>query len=252
MKAAASRADAIARRQGEESAKLELLAAAELDRLGQTNAAIAGTVEDVEKVKDVVEIINAVAEQTNILAMNAAIEAAHAGDAGRGFAVVAEEIRKLAESTNENAILIGDTIGDMARRIGEVSGSSAKTDIDFKGIEALTREARASMEELQGIVRELSASASGAANDLEIAAGNSREVKARSGEILASSRDASEAAEKVTGLGAEIKGGMGEIESGSRDTGASMQHLRDLSWKIAESVKELHESVAGYKTAALG
>jgi methyl-accepting chemotaxis protein len=88
------------------------------------------------------------------------------------------------------------------------------------------------------------------ANDLEIAAGNSREVKARSGEILASSRDAAEAAEKVTGLGAEIKGGMGEIESGSRDTGASMQHLRDLSWKIAESVKELHESVAGYKTAA--
>jgi methyl-accepting chemotaxis protein len=250
MKAAASRADAIARRQGEESAKLELLAAAELDRLGQTNAAIAGTVEDVEKVKDVVEIINAVAEQTNILAMNAAIEAAHAGDAGRGFAVVAEEIRKLAESTNENAILIGDTIGDMARRIGEVSGSSAKTDMDFKGIEALTREARSSMEELQGIVRELSASASGVANDLEIAAGNSREVKARSGEILASSRDAAEAAEKVTGLGAEIKGGMGEIESGSRDTGASMQHLRDLSWKIAESVKELHESVAGYKTAA--
>jgi len=250
MKAAASRADAIARHQGEESTKLELLATAELDRLGQTNAAIAGTVEDVEKVKDVVEIINAVAEQTNILAMNAAIEAAHAGDAGRGFAVVAEEIRKLAESTNENAILIGDTIGDMARRIAELSGSSAKTDIDFKGVETLTREARASMEELQAIVRELSASASGVANDLEIAAGNSREVKARSGEILASSRDAAEAAEKVTGLGAEIKGGMGEIESGSRDTGASMQHLRDLSWKIAESVKELHESVAGYRTAA--
>jgi methyl-accepting chemotaxis protein len=252
MKEAASRADAIARRQGEESARLEALAVGELERLGQTNAAIAGTVNDMGKVNEVVEIINAVADQTNILAMNAAIEAAHAGDEGRGFAVVAEEIRKLAESTNENAVIIGDTIKDMAKKIGEVSAASVQTDVDFRGIEAMTRDARSSMEELQGIVRELSASAVGVAGDLELVAGNSREAKARSGEILANSQSAAEAAGMVTGLGQEIKGGMGEIEAGSRDTGAAMQHLRDLSWKIAESVKVLHDGVSGYRTALEG
>jgi methyl-accepting chemotaxis protein len=226
--------------------------AGELERLTQSSLAIAGTVEDMDKVKGVIEIINGVAEQTNILAMNAAIEAAHAGDAGRGFAVVAEEIRKLAESTNENAVLIGDTINDMSKKIGEVSDASAQTDIDFRGIEELTKEARSNMEALQGIVRELSASAAGVAGDLDLAAGNSREAKARSGDILESSMDTAEAAEIVAGLGQEIKGGMGEIETGSKDTGTAMQHVRDLSWDIAESVKELHESVSGYKTGGHG
>jgi methyl-accepting chemotaxis protein len=249
MKAAAARADEIAGRQREETSKLEALTAAELERLTQTNAAIAGTVEDVEKVKEIIEIINAVADQTSILGMNAAIEAAHAGEAGRGFAVVAEEIRKLAESTNENAALIGESIGDMATRMGEVSKASVQTGVDFKGIEALTYEASSSMNELQRIVRELSASVAEVASGLESAAEDSREVKERSGEILTNSQSAAETAGVVTGLGQEIKGGIGEIETGSKDTGAAMQHLRDLSWRIAESIKELHESVSGYKTA---
>ena len=250
MREAARRADGIARRQNEDSMRLESLAAAELERLGQTTVAIAASVEDMGKVREVVEIINAVAEQTNILAMNAAIEAAHAGDTGRGFAVVAEEIRKLAESTNENAVLIGDTISDMAKLIGAVSEQGAQTAADFQDIDSRTRAARTKTEELLGIVRDLSASTEGVAADLESAAASSKEAKVRSGEILASSRSAADASAAVADLGQEIKGGIGEIEAGAKDTGAAMQHVRDLSWHIAESVRELHESVSGYRTLA--
>jgi methyl-accepting chemotaxis protein len=250
MREAAGRADGIARGQSEGASRLEALTAEELERLGETAAAMEATARDVESVIEVVGIINAVAEQTNILAMNAAIEAAHAGEAGRGFAVVAEEIRKLAESTNDNAGLIGRTIGGMAERIREVAGASARADSDFRGIESLTREARASMSTLLGAVGELSEAAAGVAADLERAAGESREIKSRSGEILGNSASAAESAEAVSGLGSEIKGGIAEIESGSRDTGAAMQHLRDLSWRMAESIKEVHDSVSGYRTSA--
>ena len=226
------------------------MAEEELERFQVTNAAIAETNSDVDKVRTVIEIIDAVACQTNILAMNAAIEAAHAGEAGRGFAVVAEEIRKLAESTNDNAALIGDSIGDMAKRIEEVSSASARTDTNFRDIEGLTREARSRMEELQGIVMALQKSTEGVAADLDLAAEKSRDVKFSSGEILTNARSAAEATSHVKNLGHEIKGGIGEIEGGSRDTGSAMQHLRDLSWQIAESIKKLQESISGYKTRA--
>jgi methyl-accepting chemotaxis protein len=247
MRKAASRADEIAKRQREDAANLESITAAELERMTQSNAIISGTVDDVGKVMDVVAIINAVAETTNILAMNAAIEAAHAGEAGRGFAVVAEEIRKLAESTNDNAVLIGETIGGMAKRIEEVSGSSAQTDSDFQKIEELVRRASASMEELLGLVATLYQSAASLADDVKIAADGSRDVKTKSEEILANSRRTSVTVTEVSNLGREVRDGIGEVDIGSKDNGKAMQHLRDLSWQMAESIRSLEERVQGYR-----
>lgn len=77
------------------------------------------TNESVKQIQSVTEYITNIAEETNLLALNASIEAARAGDAGRGFAVVAQQIQKLAEESNHSAAQIGDNIKDLVEKTGE-------------------------------------------------------------------------------------------------------------------------------------
>lgn len=96
----------------------------DMDRTMRSIEEISATVHGVT---ELIEVINDVAERTNILSMNAAIEAAHAGEAGRGFAVVAAEIRKLAETASLSSVQISRTLREMLDRIGASSTISRRT-----------------------------------------------------------------------------------------------------------------------------
>ena len=113
-------------------------------------AAMAAVQQSSARANDVIEVIDLVAFQTNILSINASIEAAHAGPAGRGFAVVATEIRRLAERAAEAARDVRKIIGENSEALGEGAASARRTEQVLGGIGGLLGRASAAIDTVAG------------------------------------------------------------------------------------------------------
>lgn len=92
------------------------------------DSSISNVVNEIKKMDDIIGYIKSISETSNLLGLNAAIEAARAGEAGRGFAVVAEEIRKLANSSQESSVVILDTLNKLSNDVNTL----------IKGVESLS------------------------------------------------------------------------------------------------------------------
>ncbi|OQY40259.1 MAG: hypothetical protein B6229_02135 [Spirochaetaceae bacterium 4572_7] len=126
------------------------------DKLQDTTAIVEEIYGSIGHVAEMVEIINGIVSQTNLLAMNAAIEAAHAGDAGKGFAVVADEIRKLAETSGGNSQEIASVLTNMMDRIKDASNSAKETQLSFKEIDIEVKSVSSAFSEISTSTEELS------------------------------------------------------------------------------------------------
>ena len=125
------------------------------EEMNRAMAAIQGLAQSSGNVLELIGVIKNVASQTNLLAMNAAIEAAHAGEAGRGFAVVADEIRKLAETTAGNTKLITDTLKKNSEDIRQATEINKNAGQYFHQITEEIRLVAQSMDEILHGVEEM-------------------------------------------------------------------------------------------------
>jgi methyl-accepting chemotaxis protein len=124
--------------------------------MSETIEAVKGISESVDGIAQAIKIIGDIASNTNLLSMNAAIEAAHAGEAGKGFAVVADEIRRLSESTRENSRNIASTLSNIIGGISVTSKRSADTDGLINGMSGEINGVAQTMSSLIATLAELS------------------------------------------------------------------------------------------------
>lgn len=192
------------------------------EQIQDTSKRIKRLGESSQEIGDIVSLISDIADQTNILALNAAIQAAMAGDAGRGFAVVADEVQRLAERS--------------ANAAKQVAGL-------VKAIQTDTNEAVASMEQTTSEV----VKGAQLAHDAGRALGEIQNVSTTLAEFI---QDISTAASHQASTASQISATMNVIQDITSQTTLGTKNTADSVGELAENATELREFVAGFKLPA--
>jgi methyl-accepting chemotaxis protein len=226
-----------------------LTEASEVGRSGLQE--VASDIQEIARESEGILEINAVmqniASQTNLLSMNAAIEAAHAGESGKGFAVVADEIRKLAENSAEQSKVIGSvlkkikaSIDKITRSTGNVLGKFGAIDTGVKTVAEQEDNIRNAMEE-QGVGSRQLLQGVGNVNEI------TRQVKGDSQEMLGEAREVITASENLEKTNQEINTGMNEMTTGVEEINVAMQHVSEISGKNRNAIDSLIKVVSRFK-----
>ncbi len=180
------------------------------------------------EIQNFVAQIGGIADQTNLLALNAAIEAARAGEAGRGFAVVAEEVRKLAEESNEAAKKIAELASGITKDLDSVVASSEGNAKDSVESSKLAEETRTTIERMMEGLSRISMATQDLAAVSEEQAASSEEIAGAVQNIASRVSAAAASSEMVRGQMAEVGTSAERVAQGSEELAGLADELRKL------------------------
>ncbi|MFJ3390082.1 MULTISPECIES: methyl-accepting chemotaxis protein [unclassified Lysinibacillus] len=203
------------------------------DSVEQIGTTINGLHINTKKISDIVNLITAIADQTNLLALNAAIEAARAGEHGKGFAVVADEVRRLAEQSSQSATEIYNLISTIQ------ADSNASITVMEKGKE----DVKAGMEftnEVGEIFKEILTSSEQVASQIREISAASQQISASSEEVAASVNNIKQSAEQSSEFSANVS-------NATQEQLTTMQEVKEASSSLGKTAEELQVLVAKFK-----
>jgi methyl-accepting chemotaxis protein len=227
----------------------ELIEAAGVGREGLQGVAsdIQTIARESEGLLEINAVMQNIASQTNLLSMNAAIEAAHAGEAGKGFAVVADEIRKLAENSGTQSKTISAVLKTIKDSIDKITKSTDSVLNKFEAIDSGVKTVSDQEENIRNAMEEQGA---GSKQILE-AIGELNEatnmVKAGSAEMLEGSRQIIEEGRNLELATAEISGGMNEMAAGTDHINAAVDRVNAISGENKANIDILVREVSKFK-----
>jgi methyl-accepting chemotaxis protein len=212
-------------------------AATQMESINHTVNHLSSTVKGLghrsQEIGQIVEVITGIATQTNLLALNAAIEAARAGEHGRGFAVVADEVRKLAEQSASSAGQIAALIADIQRETEQaVDSMESGTEEVAYGIQVV-RSAGESFEQIQHAIKEV-------ASQIQEVSAAVQQMSAGSDEVLQSFEQHASIT-KITASGTQ------SVSAAAEEQLAYIEELAASASSLSKMADELHRIVAEFK-----
>ncbi len=197
--------------------------AATVDKLGKRS----------QEIGQIVEAISGIAEQTNLLALNAAIEAARAGEHGRGFAVVSEEVRKLAEESQEAAQKIATLIGDIQAETTNAVDSMQKGNAAVRAGTESVEKLRETFEDIRGATDNVAVEAKNMVRELDAIAKATMKIRDNS--------------EKINEKSAHVSREMESVSAASEEQSASAEEIASASDELSKLAQDLQNSLQAFK-----